>query len=331
VAEPLIDVRTIASWSARDTDVATINGAIRRLRGHHGAVARRAALTLVVLIDDDDAAAQSVLEAVHELAIRSPVHALILATLPDGRPRVDASVNLLALTRHGETTRSIEDVFLRVRGSADHLASLVAQWARPSLPVIVWCPTRLPHRDHPVLARAYEVLVDGRAVGAPSALAELVALSRLLPVTDLSWVRLTPWRELVAELFMGDDFSPFLRGVHRVEAAGGPWARLLLGGWMMSRLQLAPTVIRLVEADLAAVHVLARDRGRQASFTVARSSDGYEVHATATIEGGATHRRTVLLPRWSTARVLDRALVHLGRDDIWEQSLAGALELVGPR
>ena len=34
MAEPLIDVRTIASWSARDTDVATINGAIRRLRGH---------------------------------------------------------------------------------------------------------------------------------------------------------------------------------------------------------------------------------------------------------------------------------------------------------
>jgi glucose-6-phosphate dehydrogenase assembly protein OpcA len=325
----MTDLRTVASWSARDTDVAAINAAIRRLRAQHdGAVMRAAVLTLVVLVDDDDNAPASVTEAVREIAIRSPIHTLTVAILPDGEPRIDARVNLLALARHGETRRCVEDVFLRVCGpAAEHARSLVEHWARPCLPVVVWCPTRLPRRDHPLLASAQEVLVDGREVGAPASIAELIALSHRLPVTDLTWVRLAPWRELLAGMFMGDDFSPFLRDVHRVEAAGRPWPRLLLAGWIMGRLQLAPTVVRLMEADRPAVHVLARHRGRQGSFTLTGHADGDEVHATATIEGRVAHRRTVLLPRWSLARVLDRALTHVGRDDVWEQSLAGALEL----
>jgi glucose-6-phosphate dehydrogenase assembly protein OpcA len=226
--------------------------------------------------------------------------------------------------------RTAFDVFLRVRGTAaEHLAPLVAQWTRPFLSIVVWCPSRLPRSDHPLLSGAHEVLVDPDS-GATSSLTHLVELSHRFPVTDLTWVRLTPWRELVAGLFMGDDFSPFLRGVDRVEAAGGAWPRLLLAGWMMSRLQVEPTVVRLIEADRPAVRVFGRHRGRRGSFTVARFSDGDEIHATATIEGGLSHRRTLLLPRGSLARVVDRALTHVGRDDVWEQSLAAALELASP-
>ena len=328
MAEPVTAVQTIGSWSARDTDAVTIDAALQRLRGRQGGdVVRVAVLTLVVLVDERGAA--SAAGVVRELAARSPIHTLVVASVPGDQPRIDARVNLCAVERQGQTVRSFEEVFLRVAGlTDDQLRSVEEHWLRWSVPVVVWSPSRTPAWNEHVVPSADEVIVDG-VDGRSSSLTELVALSQRVPVADLSWLRLAPWREVVAGMFAGNDFSPFLGGVRHVEAEGDVWSRLLLAGWIASRLQLARSSFSLDDADRLMLRVVAEHEGHEGSFAVEERSGGREVHATATIDGDTALHRTSLLTEWSPARVLDRALGQLGRDAVWEQSLARALELSG--
>ena len=207
---------------------------------------------------------------------------------------------------------------------AGRLRALVEGLARGDLPLVLWRPIGLPPADDPSLDWVEHVIVDSRSI---TRLSALVGITDRLPVTDLAWVDLAPWRELVAGLFDGPDFGPFLGDVRHVRIQGDETARRLLAGWLLGRLRLRPTAVEVLAAEHASVEVTAEHDGRRAHFSVAGSAEAVLIDARAAIGGGPSHLRRRQGRRSSTAELLDRALARLDRDDIYVEALTAALTL----
>jgi glucose-6-phosphate dehydrogenase assembly protein OpcA len=336
----------VGPWSAVADDATSGEAALRSLRRRQPGGARRTAvLSLVVHAESDDDLA-AVLDTVRGLAGHSPCRTVVVV-LPaagavhgnggngagNGSGEGDVAVALRAVGHPGGAVSFVEDIVLRVRGAAvDHLEATVAPWLLPGLPVVAWTPTSLPRRDGPLVALADRVVVDSeRLVGPPGpvGLADVLALARRVPVTDLTWVRLEPWRELFARLFVGADFAPFVRRVETVESEGRDLLpSRLLAGWLASRLGLDPAVVRVSGGPRPALRASARHGGRRARFRVERVADGEMVLAGATIDGGPGRGRTLRLPSRPAAHVLAEALTAGSRPDgVWESAAAAALGL----
>jgi glucose-6-phosphate dehydrogenase assembly protein OpcA len=321
--------RTLGTWQAEATSVEAVERAVAGLRRQEErAAVRTAVLTLVVLVDRATCAETQAV--VLEMAGRHPSHALLLVSGDrDAAPRIDADVRVHLLER-GERAVCFEDVVLQVAGPAvDHLDSIVEAFTLPDLPVVVWFPGRLPSLSDPLLASADRVVADSKVTGGAAVFPDLLMLSRRFPVTDLSWVRLAPWRELLGGLFEGAEFRPFLDRVRAVRVAGKAGPRHLLAGWLASCLGLDRSRFHLEESTHATIEVHAGDGGRQARFVVARPHDDPIIEAAARVDGGPSHARTLRLRDRSPARVLGQALGHMGHDPVYESALAAAVDL-GP-
>lgn len=210
---------------------------------------------------------------------------------------------------------------------AGRLRALVEGLARGDLPLVLWRPTGVPPADDPSLDWVEHLIVDSRSI---TRLSALVGITGRLPVTDLAWVDLAPWRELVAGLFDGPDFGPFLGDVRRVRVQGDETVRRLLAGWLLGRLRLPPTTVEVLAAEHASVEVTAEHDGRRAHFSVAWSAESALIDARAAIGGGPSHLRRRRGRRSSTAELLDRALARLDRDPIYVEALTAALTLRPP-
>ena len=261
-----VTIQTIGSWEAEGVTVGQIEGALSELRRHEErAAVRTSVLTLVVVVHDPEAAATA-LDVVRQLGARHPARTLVLRLDDAGAEQAgagrgfDASVGVHVIDHDGRAV-CFEDVTLAVRGRArHHLDSLVEPFTLPDLPVVVWVPDRLPGTGDPLLDAADRVIVDSRA--APDdrqVLPRLAGLVRRLPVTDLSWVRLAPWRHLLAAVFDDPTHTPFLGSVQGAEVVGRHGPRHLLAGWLASRLRLPRARLHL-GPGLGAV----RDRRRPA-------------------------------------------------------------------
>ena len=108
------------------------------------------------------------------------------------------------------------------------------------IPVVAWFPTRPPHPNDELVAAADRVLVDSTRGDAATAFPVYLELSRRQPVTDLAWIRLAPWRQNLVRLLSASALGEFASGVRRIESEGETGDRLLLAGWLMSRLGVAP-------------------------------------------------------------------------------------------
>jgi hypothetical protein len=168
-------------------------------------------------------------------------------------------------------------------------------------------------------------------VGNVSAFPAIVELARLHPVVDLSWARLEPWRELLAGLFEGHHFRPFVRGVEHVTVAGKEGPRHLLAGWLASKLGLPRAAFHLEDAVHVRLELLAaRPDGTRARFAVSRAMGERLVHAMAAVEGGPSHKDVLPLPDVSLPWSLADALIHLDHDRTYLQALRGALSFAIP-
>jgi glucose-6-phosphate dehydrogenase assembly protein OpcA len=189
---------------------------------------------------------------------------------------------------------------------------------------VLWRPTGLPPADDPSLGWVEHLIVDSRTVVSLSALVEI---TDRVPVTDLAWLDLAPWRELVAGLFDGPDFGPFLGDVRHVRVQGDEAARRLLAGWLLGRLRLPSTAVEVLGSEQASVEVTAEHDGRRAQFSVVWSTESALIDARAAVGGGPSHLRRWKADRSSTAELLDRALARLDRDPIYVEALTAALTL----
>jgi glucose-6-phosphate dehydrogenase assembly protein OpcA len=326
-----LDVSVLGSWQADSVTVGQVEAALSDLRRHEErAAVRTSVLTLVIVVDRSEDAAGT-LDIVRELGGRHPSRTLVLCVGGDENEdsSLDANAAVLLVERGGRQV-CVEEVTLEVRGRARlHLDSLVLPFSLPDLPVAVWLPEGLPSAGDPLLEAANRVIVDTRVVGDQAgALTKVASLTRRLPVTDLSWTRLRPWRELLATLFEGRRYRPFLDGVQHVEVLGHFGPRHLLAGWLMSRLDLPRARVHVAEAEHVAIKLVASDAGRTGRFEVERKGDERVIDAAVDIDGGPSYRQTLQFGADWPSRSLADALTRMGHDEVYEGALKTALGLL---
>lgn len=328
-------VMTLGSWEADDVTVGQVETALSELRRHEQRAAVRASVLTLVAVVGDEPAGRNALEVVSELGTRHPSRTLVLV-LDEHSPAdgLDAEATVQVIEREGRAV-CFEEVLLRVRGRArHHLDSVVEPFALPEIPLVVWLPDRLPKPGDPLLAVSDRIVIDSRAVAGVGASAEattllprISALARRLPVTDLSWARLSPWRSLLAGLFEGPVYRPFLREIEKVEVRGNYGPRHLVGGWLMRRLSLPPAKVELRAGDHVSIRVTAAHRDRTGVFLVERPGAARVLHASVEIDRGPSVSQILhMRGRWPSL-ALATALTRMGRDQVFCEALDGALAL----
>ncbi len=191
--------------------------------------------------DDEAAAGEALAKLMHEHPSRAIVlklrkqsdaelegRAFAQCWMPFGR-RQQICCEQIELTAG---TTSFEDTVSLLRG-------LVA----PDLPVVFWCRSAKLF-DHPaypaIAAMADKVIVDSRSLSQP--LESLRFLNREVHAGhlygDLTWTRLTRWRQTVSNVFERMDCQGFFQNLNRVEIryahAPEPIAVSYLAAWLKS-------------------------------------------------------------------------------------------------
>ena len=328
VANPVAaGVDPLASWSAEDVRLHDVLAALDELRRPETRPSTRTSVLSLVIVTHAPERAATALAAVHELGGRHPARTIVLLPQPGAGAGIDAEVRLMGSHAEGQAVW-FEDVEMTVRGpAAAHLDSLIEPFTLPDLPVVCWFVDALPGPDDPLLTAADVVLVDARDFGDVECFATIAELVRDHPVVDLSWVRLRPWRELLAGLFEGHYYRPFVAGVTAAEVRGKTGPRHLLAGWLVERLGLAPGAVSLVGHRHAGIRLHATHDGCRAVFEVARVDEERVVVASARVEDGPSFETPLVLPVATPAWGLAEALSSLRRDTVYERALGAALTL----
>ncbi len=307
---------------------------LRRQSAGQEAGTRTAVMTVIMVLGPDDDMEECA-ASVRSLGAHHPCRALVLSPEPDATPAIDASASLWRAEPPSGQGHPVffEEVHLRVGGqAASHLASIVGPFVLADLPVVIWFPGAVPDPADPLLKLATAVVADTRDVG-PSApeiahsYRTLLELANSRPVVDLSWVRLQPWRELLAGLFEPAHNRPFLQGVTMVRVQGKPGPRHMLGGWLMSQLDLRARELSLQDAKHVNITLEARVGDEQGTFQVNRDDGTRAVWARAALSSGMTHSQALPLPDDSLTSALSAAVSNLSADRIWERALAAAAAL----
>lgn len=326
-------ITTIGSWEADGVSVGRVEEAVLDLRrNERRAAVRTSVLTLVAVVGGRDEA-DIALSTIHDLGARHPSRSLVII-LAGGESTddstVDASASVHVIEKEGRAV-CFEEVVLTVRGRArHHLDSVVEPFTLPDVPLVVWLPARLPSAGDPLMGAADRVVVDSRAVkGREEVLLQSARLARRLPVADLSWIRLAPWRSLLAGLFQGPVYRPFLDHVERVEIAGKFGPTHLLGGWLLKRLGLPVERVHLVPSEHVSVCINGTSGGRAGHFAVQRTEAARVITSRVDIDGGPTLEQTLRMREQWPSLALAGALTRFGHDPIYEEALSGARELIG--
>ena len=327
----------VQTWERSNVGLGQVIAALPELRRRAAgreAGTRTAVMTLVMVIGPDDDP-EVTAGSVRSLGARHPCRAVVLRPDPDSTPVIDAKAYLWRAEPTACEGHPVffEELHLHVGGqAASHLASIVSPFVLADLPVVMWFPDVLPDPADPLLRLASAVLVDTRVVVAdPTAIGHsyrtLLELANHQPVVDLSWVRLQPWRELLAGLFEPEHSRPFLQGIHLASVSGKPGPRHILGGWLMAQLDLRARELVLTDSKHVAVTLEAGCDGEEGRFRVSRDGETRAVWATAQLSNGIAHSQALPLPDDSLTSALSSAMSNLSADRVWERALAAAATL----
>jgi glucose-6-phosphate dehydrogenase assembly protein OpcA len=290
---------------------------------------RTAVMTLVV-VDDNDEETEACLSAVRALGSHHPCRAIVVRPDPDSTPSIDAMACLWRAEQAESDGHPVffEELHLRVGGqAASHLASIVGPFALADLPLVLWFPGALPDPSDPLLALGSALVVDTRSASGAHSYRTLLELANRQPVVDLSWVRLQPWRELLAGLFEPEHSRLFAHGVRSAVVKGKPGPRHLLGGWLVSQLDLRSREMTLADARHVEISLEATYQDEEGSFLVGRDEGTRAVWARARLSCGVAHNQALPLPDDSLTSALSSAMGNLRADPVWERALAGAAAL----
>jgi glucose-6-phosphate dehydrogenase assembly protein OpcA len=327
----------VQSWTKASAGLGEVLAALPELRrkaSGHEAGTRTAVMTLVMVTRGDDDA-EDYATSVRSLGAHHPCRFVLLRPEPDSTPVIDATARLW----RAEPTKGeghavfLEELRLRIGGQgASHLASIVGPFVLADLPVVMWFPGQVPDPADPLLRLASAVVVDTRDIGPGAAeiahsYRTLLELANHQPVVDLSWVRLQPWRELLAGLFEPDHNRRFLLGVTHAEVRGKPGPRHMLGGWLMAQLDLRARELDLTDSKHVDIALDSEYHGEQGTFQVSRDGNARAVWAKAVLSGGVSHSQALPLPDDSLTSALAAAVSNLSADRVWERALAAAAAL----
>lgn len=337
---------------------------------------RTSVLTLVVVAPRPETAERA-MAAISSLHQRHPSRSIVVSPGDyDGPPSTDAHIYASCqLSERADAEVCTEQILLKVGGELSaHLARVVSPLLIHDLPVVLWWP------DDPafgtrqfkeVVSIADRLLVDsgGFAHDGSARLAGLASVAAEgVIVSDIGWLRLNLWRELLAGLFDHPLLTPELEHVSRVRVDfSRPSTTLRLAkaaymcGWLASR--LGWDVSRPVERGEDDVFTGAYRRGRRevavelrptrvgmdASPHSAGSLLRVEVEcnrprttlrarvtrqhdhllATADWNGAQVARRAGRLERFDETPYIAEALEQPGLDQVFERALVRAVRLIG--
>jgi glucose-6-phosphate dehydrogenase assembly protein OpcA len=320
------DALAVDTWDAQGVTLTEIAEALSDLRHRSAgaaAGARTAVMTLIAVAAGDDHA-YSATQALRMLGRHHPARIVLLRPEPDQVAALDARAVLYAIEHDGYPI-TFEEVTLIVGGqAAHHLDSVVEAFTLSDLPIVVWYVNDVPDPADPLLAVASAVLLDSRDAADTGRMRSLLELARRRTVVDLSWIRLEPWRALLAGLFDAPPCRAWIDSVERVEVRGKIGPRQLLGGWLVAQLGLLPRQVTLVDSRHVEIRVMCRQGDQQALFEVGRGDADRVVAARAELPGGVAKTQTAQLADDPLPTALAEGLTHLDPDTVWEKALSTA-------
>src|SRR5437763_5381823 len=253
------------TWQSTSVDVAAIEAALAQLwtqAGHRPEGGRRrppirsSVMNLLVYVPRAEDAAL-VMEAIAALTERHPSRTIYVVADPNApTSSLDASV-----TTHCSAAESgrlcWEQIHITAHGAtAAHVPGVVIPLVLPDLPTyLCWmgdapCEGELFRRMVDVCDR---LIVDSGCFARPiEGLVQLAAHQQRTAgergIGDVDWMRLTPWRNLAAQFFDGEELRPYascidsvrLAYAHDEQTHGGLGQALLLAGWLASCLGWSP-------------------------------------------------------------------------------------------
>ena len=234
---PVADAVAVDTWDARGVRLADVTAALAALRhqSRERAALRTTVMTLVAIAPGDERA-YSAMGALRTLGGHHPARIVLIRPDPDEVATLDGRATLYAVAADGHPLH-FEEVILacgRPGRPPPRLAGRSIHALRPAR--VVWYVGSVPDPTDPLLTLATAVLTDSRDAADTGQLRTLLELARRRTVVDLSWIRLEPWRDLLAGLF-----DP---------PAARPWARRCESGRGHRQDRPSPTAGRLAGAGV---------------------------------------------------------------------------------
>ena len=219
-----------------------------RSEGDEQALMRACSLTLVVLADAEENPAD-VSEALAELMQTHPSRAIVVRVSAGESDRLEAEVRAHCWMPLGRRQQICSEQ-IEVEASEASLAelpSVLLPLIVPDLPAILWCRSERAFSSpafRELRELAPRVIMDVEKFRRPAqALARLAQQASEDVTTDLSWTRLTRWREMVAQAFENPVCRRSVAGFSDIVVCYRsdpdeeiPASVLLMAGWLVNSL-----------------------------------------------------------------------------------------------
>lgn len=339
------------------------------------AVMRACTLNLVVIAYDDPTADQAA-EAIAEFTSRHPCRAIV--TVVDAEAEKDELIAYVSAHCHlpvaGAKQVCCEQISVIARGQAvQEVPGTVLPLLIGDLPVVLWWRHGLPQDSmifERLLGASDHLIFDsatGRDLGVTFATANALHSNwKFGLVIDLNWLRLTGWREMIAQFFELPDLAESVRRIaHVTIVMARPAEELelsqpsLLIGWLAAQLnwrlnepfaategglralwqaESSEIVTEIITADaptpgLARINLIAQHNQQQTEFLITCMSGENGDTLQATISGfgqrvqeAPAHVRP--FNENSLAALMARALDCNQHDEVYEKALRKATQLL---
>lgn len=306
-------------------------------------VLRACAMTLVVAADEAEDAS-SFGETLAALMPEHPSRAIVIRLRPAAERDLSARVFAQCWMPFGQRRQiCCEQIEITASdASLPDLPAVVLPLAVPDLPVILWCrsPRLFRQSAFPQLSGiAQKVVIDSARFPDPAGVLEEMAASNGSGqiLADLSWTRLTRWRELISQIFENRIYLSCLPKISELRIAytgrrdssgADAISACYLASWLLDGLRQAGSQARLFleptgganPGELSQVALIARN-GRDMHFSIGRE-EGQAVE----IRAGELVSRTIF-PLGTDYVLMREELSIPGRDPVYEKTLAGAARL----
>ncbi|MCI0366595.1 MAG: glucose-6-phosphate dehydrogenase assembly protein OpcA, partial [Phycisphaerales bacterium] len=200
---------------------------------HEQGVLRACAMTLLVLADASEDPAE-IGETLAALMKEHPSRAIVIRV--DDKSVLGAQVLAQCWMPFG-SRRQICCEQIEISASASDLSDLpaiVLPLAVADLPVIVWCRLRTAASE-PFARLATKTIIDTAV--RPDLEALVAAFNQRRLMADLTWTRLTRWRELIAQIFENPAYAgsiPFVQKIRIVHTGTArPVSAWYMAAWLL--------------------------------------------------------------------------------------------------
>ncbi len=295
-------------------------------------VLRACSMTLIALTPRS-ADAPEIMDALADLIPLYPCRLITVELTPGSERTLRAGVRAHCWKPFGSRRQiCAEQVSITASaGAADDLPPVVRALLVPDLPVLLWC-LEMELLDRPagreVTALAGKVIVDSQGRPPEAALARIQKLRRAGCIAaDLSWTRLTPWREALAEAWCSAA-GPEPHIVDKITVAGAGerpgMEALYFAGWLSAAFPDAACVLTQAEAVAGApgFAAVALEGPGLALSLLPTGEYTAEIHAGDSV-------RTVHVAGSGQTHPLREEFGIEGRDPTYERALERAAALAG--